>query len=188
MREEKKKADKALKRLRKRLLETESTEEVEALKTEMHIREVDSNYAKYHPLGEIYISLYPKGAEDDETTGEQRAKPPMWKEVEKCMEEGTLDRLRNRRAPGGAVVLRKPVERKLKPVKPRAEAVKVKKAPEVDMTGLNRRQRRQAVGISEKKVMKNKAGGFAGSQASVEERGPKVDDGDDKGDGGFFDF
>jgi hypothetical protein len=63
----------------------------------MHVAQVDHDYTQYYPLGEVYVSLYPQksGAIGQEVTGVV-SKPPMWKEVEKCMEEGTLSRLRNR--------------------------------------------------------------------------------------------
>lgn len=67
----------------------------------MHITEVDLNYSQYYPLSERYISLYPpKGAdgpEQDESEDiEAQEKPPMWAEIERRMEEGTLMQLRNR--------------------------------------------------------------------------------------------
>ncbi|KAA8567568.1 hypothetical protein EYC84_008043 [Monilinia fructicola] len=77
---ERQKATRQLKKLRKRLLETQSTDEVEQLKEEMHILEVDLNYTQYHPLSETYISLYPpKGSEEDGEAKINKTKPPMWK-------------------------------------------------------------------------------------------------------------
>jgi hypothetical protein len=88
-----------LKKLRKKLLTTESSEEVESLKKQMHVSEVDLNYAQYYPLNERYISLFPKGSEigenDEAAQLDTSKKPPMWAEVERRMEEGTLDELRN---------------------------------------------------------------------------------------------
>jgi hypothetical protein len=56
---ERQKATRQLKKLRKRILEAASTNEVEALKTQLHVAEVDLNYTQYCPLNEPYVSLYP---------------------------------------------------------------------------------------------------------------------------------
>lgn len=61
------------------------------------------NYAIYYPLTEKYISIYPNGKPDatgpgselqKQETKSNAAKPPLWSIVEKCMEEKTLDLLR----------------------------------------------------------------------------------------------
>lgn len=66
------------------------------------------NYTIYYPLPEKYISLYPKtkeksddaaasASESDSKDHKQEyegAKPPLWSVVEKCMEDGSLDALR----------------------------------------------------------------------------------------------
>lgn len=61
------------------------------------------NYTIYYPLTEKYISIYPSGKPDatdpnselqTQETKSNEAKPPMWSVVEKCMEEKTLDLLR----------------------------------------------------------------------------------------------
>lgn len=166
-------------------------EEVEALKTQMHIFEVDLNYTQYHPLSETYISLYPqKSSSPDESDSSDKAKPkpPMWAVVEEAMEEGTLSQLRNRvsNAP-----VTKPKTIKKKPAKP--AKLKVLATP-VDMTGLNRRQRRgQHVtnGTLGRKVKtKNQSMGFAKNQAfgaaqNAQSLGVVVQQ-DDDSDGGFF--
>ncbi|KAM0131734.1 hypothetical protein ACHAQE_004838 [Botrytis cinerea] len=191
---ERQKATRQLKKLRKRLLDSESTEEVEQLKDEMHILEVDLNYTQYHPLSETYISLYPpKGSGEDAEVKATKEKPPMWKEVEKCMEEGTLDRLRNRK-PDATVSTTKPVrlpERKL--VKPKSipKPKPVEQAPAIDTTGMNRRQRRAQRGVKDSratKIAKNKSTGFSKNQAFGAVEGARADEAQDGNvsDGGFF--
>ncbi|KAI9645906.1 rRNA-processing protein efg1 [Ciborinia camelliae] len=195
---ERQKATRQLKKLRKRLLETQSTEEVEQLKEEMHILEVDLNYTQYHPLSETYISLYPpKGTEEDAEAKVDKTKPPMWKEVEKCMEEGTLDRLRNRK-PDVTISTTKPIklpERKLvkpKPIpKPKPQEQEQEQAPSIDTTGMNRRQRRAQRGVKDSrvtKIAKNKSTGFSKNQAFGAVEGARADEAQDGNvsDGGFF--
>lgn len=191
---ERQKATRQLKKLRKRLLETESTEEVEQLKKEMHILEVDLNYTQYYPLSETYISLYPpKGSEEDSEAKADKTKPPMWSEVEKCMEEGTLDRLRNRK-PDITISTTKPIklpERKLVKSKPVPKPKPVEQAPPVDTTGMNRRQRRAQRGVKDSratKIAKNKSTGFSKNQAFGAAEGARADEAQDGNvsDGGFF--
>jgi len=173
-----------LKKLRKQLLASESEEEVEILKAEMHVAEVDLNYTQYCPLSEPYISLYPpKTSEDDRVSSEEvcsRPKPPMWSEVQKCMEDGTLTRLRNRTTVGPAR-MPKPMERK---------AVKAKAQPApIDTTGMNRRERRSQRSAKESRT-KNKSMAFAKNEAfgaSQSLRGSKdFGHDDDASDGDFF--
>jgi len=174
-----------LKKLRKQILEASSTDEVEALKAQMHIAEVDLNYTQYYPLSEVYISLYPpKGEEEGGEKTETKPKPPMWVEVEKCMGDGTLNKLRNRVATVQANISR-PMDKKPKKV------MKPKPEPIIDTTGLNRRERRRKErGQNEVKIKKNKSMGFTKNQefgASVAMSRRDVDaEGDDESDGGFF--
>ncbi|TVY15659.1 rRNA-processing protein efg1 [Lachnellula arida] len=186
---ERQKASRQLKRLRKRLLATESIEEVETLKAQMHIAEVDLNYTQYSPLCETYISLYPQQKTSSEDPGDgpkaddSQPKPPMWSEVEKCMEDGTLNKLRNR---VGAVpaIKSKPLQQ-MKPGKPKSHP-----APQPDTSGLNRRERRSQQRVQEGgKKGKNKSMGFEknaifGASQSVQRK--EVPENDDDSDGGFF--
>ena len=149
----------------------------------MHVAEVDLNYTQYCPLSEVYVSLYPReksAIEDGEETKKSDAKPPMWVEVERCMEDGTLNRLRNR-VPNAAVAASRPLDRR--PVKP-----KLQPAP-VDTTGLNRRERRSLRGPKEART-KSKSMGFAKNQAFGATQGVQRDEvnaeQDDDSDGGFF--
>jgi len=123
-------------------LETQSTEEVEELKSQMHIAEVDLNYTQYCPLSEVYVSLYPQKSAEKIAEGSNeegsRPKPPLWAEVEKAMEEGTLDRLRNR-VSNAVVAPTKQLE-----IRP----AKTKPPPAlVDTSGMTRRERRSQRGI-----------------------------------------
>ncbi|KAF2275472.1 uncharacterized protein EI97DRAFT_76282 [Westerdykella ornata] len=108
------KATRILKRLRRQLAtETDATEgadetpERRKLLREIHDAEVAVNYAIYYPLMKRYIALYPKSKREMKNTdgesntqegnSENTAKgdPEMWAAVERAMEEGTLDKLRN---------------------------------------------------------------------------------------------
>ncbi|CZT03639.1 related to rRNA-processing protein efg1 [Rhynchosporium agropyri] len=178
---ERRKAERQLKRLRKRLLETKSTEEVETLKAEMHIVEVDLNYTQYHPLSEAYISLYPNvssaGGEEEETRGDTgKSKPPIWAEVEQAMEDGTLRKLRNRTSNAPVRVPMKPKMVDRKPARARARPEPVP----VDITGLNRRERRKLLGVKDTRGKTNPKSNGA-SHATEADVGQ-----DDDSDGGFF--
>jgi hypothetical protein len=103
------------KQLRKQIEQTTDPEEKVALKSDLHIAEVDAHYARYFPFLERYVSLYPiakkakesKADDEDEEADEKslaklalRApRPPLWATVEKAMEEGqeALQNLRDRR-------------------------------------------------------------------------------------------
>jgi hypothetical protein len=181
---ERQKATRLLKKLRKRLIEAESTEEVETLKTQMHVAEVDLNYTQFYPLSEPYISLYPpkgKGTtqkEEDEETGEAKPKPKIWAEVEKCMENKTLDKLRNR-APKSATPANTSRRLERRPAKPKLQT-------EVDTTGMNRRERRSLRNMGKEVKTKNKSMGFEKNQAFGATLGAQMDGADDDSDGGFF--
>ena len=105
------KATRVLKRLKKELAAAEDDEEKSALQKKLHNAEVDVNYAIAYPLMKPYSSLYPKSkntksksAETDDSD-EAKSKPEeidgpkgdvmVWKMVEKAMEDGTLEALRN---------------------------------------------------------------------------------------------
>lgn len=75
----------------------------------VHDAEVDLNYALYWPLERAYVSLWPrKGKGQEEGKGEEDAEEAkgdreMWKLVERCMAEGTLEDLREGRVEGCGV-------------------------------------------------------------------------------------
>ncbi|KAG6980968.1 rRNA-processing protein efg1 [Fusarium oxysporum f. sp. conglutinans] len=65
---ERKKASRLAKQLRKKIEETESTEtdEIEALKRDLHVAEVDEAYTQHFPHAEPYISLYTSAKSEKE--------------------------------------------------------------------------------------------------------------------------
>ncbi|KAF4627849.1 hypothetical protein G7Y89_g10306 [Cudoniella acicularis] len=188
---ERQKATRRVNQIRKQILVSESADEVHILKTQMHEAEVDLNYTQYYPLSEPYVSLYaPKknanGEVEEPKEGDAVVKPPMWAEVDRCMEKKTLDRLRNR-VP--EIRLTKPKPSELRPTKSKP---KPKPKPEViesqDLSGLNRRERRSQ---QRNKVIgkpKNRSAGFAKNEvfgASEIMQREITEDGHES-DGGFF--
>ncbi|KAJ5156220.1 hypothetical protein N7492_009023 [Penicillium capsulatum] len=102
---DRKTASKELNRLLRREKEQSlDSKQKDRLAQKIHAARVSLNYTIYYPLTEKYISLYPKSKENSGQEGTQPApetrdqksveKPPVWSVVEKCMEEGTLDHLR----------------------------------------------------------------------------------------------
>jgi hypothetical protein len=98
-----------LNRLQRREKEKDlDTKQNSELSQKIHDARVNLNYTIYYPLTEKYISLYPKqnnpSGETDEKSGSgteskeqniaEASRPPLWAVVEKCMEDGTLDDLR----------------------------------------------------------------------------------------------
>ena len=74
----------------------------EDLQKALHIAEVDLAYTQYSPLYQKYEALFPQRKDapennNEDTLNEQQPppRPAMWTIVEKCMEQGTLDELRN---------------------------------------------------------------------------------------------
>ncbi|KAF9874075.1 rRNA-processing protein efg1 [Colletotrichum karsti] len=121
---ERKKAERLLKQLRKKIAQSTDEEEKKRLEAEAHVAEVDVAYARFFPLMERYESLYPnkdkdasKDGDDDETKEEKsdekpfkqpkalRAlhaeRPKMWATIEKTLPggESALYRLRDRKSP-----------------------------------------------------------------------------------------
>lgn len=154
---------------------------------QMHIAEVDLNYTQYCPLVETYVSLYPQkkgdGEEDDAKGQEPPSKPAMWAEVEKAMEKGTLQRLRNRVI---NVPSQPPRVLQIKPAK------KKQMPAAADTSGMNRRERRAQAGIrgvKEPVKVKNKSIGFERNQVFGAMEGAKISKREAEGeesDGGFF--
>ncbi|KAF9761993.1 hypothetical protein IL306_003610 [Fusarium sp. DS 682] len=114
---ERKKASRLAKQLRKKIEETESTEtaEIEALKRDLHVAEVDETYTQHFPHAEPYISLYTsaKSEKEEEDKDDDRLdytplkhrgllhteRPPIWSEIEQAMKDGShaLRNIRERR-------------------------------------------------------------------------------------------
>ncbi|KAH8658660.1 hypothetical protein BGZ60DRAFT_493079 [Tricladium varicosporioides] len=181
---ERQKATRAIKKIRKQLLASESADEVEILKSKMHKAEVDLNYTQYCPLSEIYVSLWPqkKDREDGREPSKEteRVRPPMWAEVERAMEQGTLDRLRNRTAP------RHIPPTKTFELRPSQQRRKPAEAP--DLSGLNRRERRSQQRNQVNGNQKHKSSGFAKNESFAASQGIQEEDTDDgdESEGGFF--
>ena len=73
--------------------------EYNQLAQEVQDAKIDVHYTIYHPLTEKYQSLFPR---QGDTGGEKpparklvMEKPAMWKVVERCTAEGTLEALRD---------------------------------------------------------------------------------------------
>ncbi|KAL8787929.1 MAG: hypothetical protein Q9213_001956 [Squamulea squamosa] len=102
---ERQKATRFLKQLRARLPSVQrNSPEHETLEFEIHNAEVDLNYTLYYPLMEKYISIFPRkmieawdkeDASAKDIAEARQSKPAMWAVVESCMENGTLQALRD---------------------------------------------------------------------------------------------
>ncbi|KAF2817597.1 uncharacterized protein BDZ99DRAFT_431789 [Mytilinidion resinicola] len=138
---ERQKATRVLKKIRREVEAASNPAEKEEALRRVHIAEVDLNYTMYYPLMRPYSALFPKNQGDGPTTrsyptpdveedsaGGQDAgvsadpnappttkgDPAMWTAVERAMEDGTLDALRNS----------KPLERGLQATKQRQTSKK----------------------------------------------------------------
>ncbi|KAJ5174939.1 rRNA-processing protein efg1 [Penicillium canariense] len=196
---DRKTATKQLNRLQRREKEKDLDSKQKAhLARQMHAARVNLNYTLYYPLTEKYISLYPKSQgkpsdealEKSESESESKthkkaeeSKPAMWSVIEKCMEENTLDDLREGKlniGPDGqqisTTVSKKPTlpvnEKKAKKENTHKESKEVpsreKHAQDSTQDRPNRRERRR-------------------EQQKVRQLPVKTDDGDDS-DGGFFEM
>lgn len=112
------KATRRLKQVQKKAKDAEGDLEQEIWEEKVHEAQVDLNYTQYYPLDMAYSALFPgkavkskKGKEASEVDGEgvggmtaveKQGDPDMWKIVEKCMEQGKLDALRNGKLLKGA--------------------------------------------------------------------------------------
>lgn len=116
---ERQKATRSLKRVRTQLASaTRNTPEHRILEDKVHAAEVDLNYTLYHPLTEKYIGIFPrqevmKRLEKGDTSIQSPAplpenRPAMWKVVESCMENGTLDALRDGKLQAAATLPLRP--------------------------------------------------------------------------------
>ena len=106
---ERKKATRNLKKLRSRLATGSfGDSERQHLQDVVHQAEVDVKYTMYYPLTEKYVSLFPRGRSEGPASPRSNSSPgvagglvseksSMWKVVKQCMEEGTLDALRDGR-------------------------------------------------------------------------------------------
>ncbi|KAK8055440.1 hypothetical protein PG993_000667 [Apiospora rasikravindrae] len=98
---ERKKADKLAKQIQKQLDACEDEEEREQLEKDLHVAQIDGQYARNFPYLEAYVSLYPvkslglstKGGEQPETASTaaqalRNERPQLWHAIEKATEEG----------------------------------------------------------------------------------------------------
>ncbi|KAH7329164.1 hypothetical protein B0I35DRAFT_37772 [Stachybotrys elegans] len=138
---DRRKAMRLIKQLRRKIEQTSDPADLEKLKSELHVAEVDEAYTLYHPHAEAYVSLYknPKvESASEESTGEgsiakaalKAERPPMWSVVEKTMEEGlrALVMLRERRFPDGATATAKYKTRRPAQNKPAADKAPLPKS------------------------------------------------------------
>lgn len=207
MHKDRKSATKDLKRLQRREKETTDQKALESLHEKVHAARVSLNYTIYYPLNDKYISLYaeqkqkkpsqPESAEDTHSGADEKdttvtmtlahaEKPPMWFTVEKCMEEGTLDLLREGKlsTPGESGgdakkastmtekkkkkdIVKNVSKESKKPTEKKDSRTKSK--PELEPEPVNRRSRRNAA-----------------REEAVMRKAQKDDDGDS--DGGFFEM
>ncbi|GFF52535.1 rRNA-processing protein efg1 [Aspergillus udagawae] len=206
---DRKAASKDLKRLLRREQEISNSdldpatkeEKLAALAGKIHAAHVNHNYTIYYPLTQKYVALYAeqkkkkkessaqseKPNEPDaeavskliyETTGER---PPMWRVVEKCMEDGTLDLLREGKLDG-------------------REGEKSSQAPEQKKSKISKDEDQHARNKSSKGKVSDKAGGQSRKSEAKPDRKPKRssamegaywsanehNDDDNESDGGFF--
>ncbi|AEO57629.1 hypothetical protein MYCTH_2304003 [Thermothelomyces thermophilus ATCC 42464] len=101
---ERKKAMRFVKQLERKVAQATDPDEVAQLKADLHVAQVDMDYARYFPFMEPYVSLYAAAAatDRDETNAAahylRTPRPPMWELIEKTREEGqaALEKLQNR--------------------------------------------------------------------------------------------
>lgn len=110
---ERQKATRLANQLRKRIAQTQSPDELAQLQADLHVAEVDLDYAIYYPFLEPYVSLYAKPGDNSGEKGKEKEKdkaeqllrtprPAMWTTVEKLRKDGkeALERLQNRQPEG----------------------------------------------------------------------------------------
>lgn len=206
---DRKAASKDLKRLLRREQEISNSdldpaakkEKLAALAGKIHAAQVNHNYTIYYPLTQKYVALYaeqkkkkkessaqsekPSEPEAEvaskliyDTTGER---PPMWRVVEKCMEDGTLDLLREGKLDG-------------------SEGEKSSQAPEQKKSKKSTDDDQYARNKSSTEKVSDKPSGKSRKSGGKQDRKPKRsaamegaywsanehDDDDNESDGGFF--
>ncbi|KAK3375338.1 hypothetical protein B0H63DRAFT_419958 [Podospora didyma] len=189
---ERQKAIRLAKQQRKKLTQLHKPEEEAKLKHDLHVAEVDVDYAIYFPFLERYISLYaaPAKAKETEAKAEKPTavialhipRPPIWYEIEKAREEGkiALEKIQNRQSEQEAPP--KPAFKKQKVMRPPAKnqfaAADSSSAPArfgaPSASATNRRERRAAM---------RKATGSAKAPVKAD---TAAGDGNDSDGGGFF--
>ncbi|KAF7177505.1 hypothetical protein CNMCM7691_005798 [Aspergillus felis] len=203
---DRKAASKDLKRLLRREQEISNSdldpatkeEKLAALAGKIHAAHVNHNYTIYYPLTQKYVALYAedkkkkkessaqseKPNEPDaevaskliyETTGER---PPIWRVVEKCMEDGTLDLLREGKLDGAEdeKSSQAPEQKKSKKSKDEDQHARNKSIKEKVSSGKSRKSEAK----TDRKPKRSSA--MEGASWSANEH----NDDDNESDGGFF--
>jgi hypothetical protein len=177
---ERKKATRFAKQLEKKLAQATDPDEIAQLKADLHVAQVDIDYARYFPFLEPYVSLYAGAAsgEKDETGKAAQylrgPRPPMWAVIEKTREEGqaALEKLQNRQPGKSADDARQPVESR-KAVK--ALPAKKTKAAETKAKGPRQLRHEQST--------KSRPSGTKGEARKTNGGADRSEESDD---GGFF--
>ncbi|KAK5703899.1 hypothetical protein LTR97_002912 [Elasticomyces elasticus] len=162
---ERQKAGKRVRRLRK---EVKSGEEVGE---KLREAEVDVAYAVYFPLEREYVPLFARklrkveGGEDAEAPEaegayERLGDMEMWETVRKCMEDGTLEALRNGKLTGDGHTLTKEDQMSSVPAHPARQPVKKRPKPAPKPIEGNRRERRKAAEVAKAESEEDSDGGF----------------------------
>lgn len=172
-------------------------DDLESLRRKIHIARVNLNYTIYYPLNDKYISLYAneqkhkhqhKESDDDTYSGadntatQSDSKPPLWYTIEKCMQEGTLDLLRDGKlsSTGEAKGDTRTEKRNKDSKKSRQEAKRSSEKTisrttlEPNTSGRDGRKDKHAKRGTTTKIMRH------------DHVQPAADDDDDESDGGFF--
>ncbi|KAK3644421.1 hypothetical protein LTR56_009673 [Elasticomyces elasticus] len=163
---ERQKAGKRVKRLRK---EGKSGEDVGE---KLREAEVDVAYAVYFPLEREYVPLFARkkkveGEGEDESPEpveyERQGDAVMWERVRKCMEDGTLEALRNGKLTGdghAAPTKEDQAERDETSTVPARQPVKKRPKPAPKPIEGNRRERRKAAEVAKAESEEDSDGGF----------------------------
>ncbi|ORY70126.1 uncharacterized protein BCR38DRAFT_421064 [Pseudomassariella vexata] len=185
---ERKKADRLAKQIEKQIAESQDPEEIKKLEEDLHIAQIDSLYAKFFPLRQRYVSLYPvatlglevNGGEKPETASSaakalKAERPSMWPTIEKLAKKGipALLEFRDRKLASDSRS-KAPKERPSKhSFATKAEALKAKSKLTPDAAATRPGEGRMFL----KNPNKAKSGAAASSDSS---------DSDSDSDGGFF--
>lgn len=74
---------------------SKNKDEKQKLQEALHIAEVDHNYTTYCPLEWEYVGIFPRSDVPVDEGRARKGDPDMWDRVEKAMEDGTLQQLKD---------------------------------------------------------------------------------------------